>query len=195
LSTPEQKELVRKLLAGEYGLLFYYPQHDMTIERIWSDPGNPQALEELVRDPSAPGKARFIAAEVLFARDVFFINRVGRALVARLYTEALTKGYTGHANAWGLLWEHDDIGEVGSRFLVLGDEAIPALAELLDDDTIVDSYEGSEDATVGNRYRFRIKDFAAYYIGRITGHPVPFHLDHAGRDAEIERLKAFLATR
>jgi hypothetical protein len=193
MGTHRTNELARKLTAGEYGLLFYYPQHEMTIERIWSEPGNPESLEELVKDSSAPGKARFIAAEVLFARDVFFINRVGKPLVARLYTEALTKGYTGHANAWGLLWEHDDVGEVGSRFLVLGEEAIPALAELLADDTVIDSYEGSEEATVGNRYRFRGKDFAAYYISKITNHPVPFHLNHAERDTEIERLKGFLA--
>lgn len=192
MSIDQTSELARKLVAGEYGTLFYYPQHQITIERIWSQPENRQTLEQLVKDSNLPGKARFIAAEVLFARDVFFIDRIGKPVVARLYTEALIEGYTGHANAWGLLWEHDDVGEVGSRFLVLGDEAIPALVELLDDDTIVYSYVGSEDATVGNRYKFRIKDFAAYYISRITAHPVPFHLEHAERDVEIDRLKSFL---
>jgi hypothetical protein len=180
------------LAADHYGLLFYYPQRNAAVGRIWSEPGNVSDLEELVKDSTAPAKVRFLAAEVLFARDVFFVDRAGEALVAQLYADALVNGYTGHANAWGLLWEHDEVGEVGSRFLVLGEAAIPALSALLDNDTIVDSYEGSEEATVGNGYRFRIKDFAAYYLNRITGYPVPFHRDHGGRDAEIERLKAHL---
>lgn len=187
--------LAEKLLSGHYGALFYYPQREMTIDRIWSEPGNPEALKGLVKDTGASGKARFLAAEVLFARDVFFIDIVGRPMVARLYGEALAHGYTGLANSWGLLWEHDDVGEVGSRFLVLGEAAVPVLTELLDDATVVDTYEGSEEATVGNRYRFRIADFASYYLSRITGIPVPFHRDPAQRPAEIAQLKHKLRDR
>jgi hypothetical protein len=32
-----------------------------------------------------------------------------------------------------------------------------------------------EEATVGNGYKYRIKDFAAFYLGRITGTPIAFH--------------------
>jgi hypothetical protein len=187
--------LAGKLMAGDYGKLFIYPQHDMTIERIWSAPGNPEALEALVKDAGAPGKARFLAAEVLFARDVFFIERAGRAAVARLYAEALVGDYTGLANSWGLLWEHNDVGEVGGRFLVLGEAAIPALTELLDDGKVVDNYEGSEEATIGNRYQFTIADFAAYYLSRIAGIAVPFHRTPAERRAEIAKLKDQLRKR
>jgi len=188
--------LAEKLLSGHYGPLFYYPQREMTIDRIWSEPGNPQALEGLVKDAGASGKARFLAAEVLFARDVFFVESRGTGrwspgCTARHWAH----GYTGLANSWGLLWEHDDVGEVGSRFLVLGEAAVPVLTKLLDDVTLVDSYEGSEEATVGNRYRFRIADFASYYLSRITGIGVAFHQDPAERPAEIAHLKHKLRDR
>ena len=89
------------MTADHYGLLFYYPQRNAAVGRIWSEPGNVSDLEELVKDSTAPAKVRFLAAEVLFARDVFFVDRAGEALVAQLYADALVNGYTGHANAWG----------------------------------------------------------------------------------------------
>ena len=195
MSQTQTKTLADKLLAGDYGVFFYYPQHEMTINRIWSEPTNPPALEALVADIAAPTKARFLAAEVLFTKDVFFLERVGRPLLAALYAEALVKMYTGHANSWGLLWIDNDVGEVGSRFLVLGDAAVSSLIALLDVDTVVTHYEGSEEATLGNGARYRIKDFAAYYLGRITQYPIPFHSEPSERDVEIARLREHLAKR
>jgi len=43
---------------------------------------------------------------------------------------------------------------------------------------------------VGNGARYRVKDFAAFYLGRILSCPVPFHEEVAGRDGEIARLLA-----
>jgi hypothetical protein len=191
--TADTTGLAHKLLAGTYGIFFYYPQHEMTISRIWSEPGNAAALEALVRDVAAPEKARFLAAEVLFANDGFFVDRVGRPLVAELYTQALRNMYTGHANAWGLLWLNHTVGEVGSRFLVLGDAAVPGLRKLLDAVAVVASYQGSEEATLGNCARYRLKDFAAYYLARITRHPIPFHRDPVERDTEIARWREAIA--
>lgn len=185
MNTPSKEELAAKLMADTF---FYYPQHELTIDRIWSDAANRPQLEELVRDPTAPAKARFLAAEILFARDVFFINRVGQEQVAEVYAEALRKQLTPHSNAWGLLWENDEAGQAGNRFFILGEHAIPALCALLGDETVIAHYEGSEEATVGNRARYRVKDFAAYYLGRITRHPIPYHRDHAARDAAIADL-------
>jgi hypothetical protein len=182
-------ELARKLIDGEYGLFFYYPQHADTIARVWGDAESRPMLEELVNDDDAPGKARFIAAEILFARDVLFLERSGRERVADIYAEALRRQYTPHTNAWGLLWENDEAGEAGNRFLILGDRAVPALRALLDDTSILAHYEGSEEATLGNRAQYRVKDFAAYYLGRILRHPIPFHRQPAARDAEIEKLR------
>ncbi len=185
-------ELARKLEAGDVGGLFRYSQRRETLARVWEE--GREALEALAKDPDAPERARFLAAEVLFAHDPRLAAGLGMPLIAALYASALAKGYVQPANAWGLLWESDDVGQAGARFLALGPAAIPALTALLDDATIVDTYEGSEEATIGNRAGFRVKDFAAYYLGRITRHRVPFHREHAKRDREIARLQQFLST-
>jgi hypothetical protein len=188
----DRTELVRRLVNDEYGKLFYWPQHDQTIDKIWAEPANPPLLEQIVGDVAAPGRARFIAAEVLFTADISFLGRVERRQVAEIYARALVDNYTGHANPWGLLWENDTPGAAGVRFLMIGDAAIAVLSRLLDNNTVVDWYAGSEEATVGNGHRYRIKDFAAYYLGLLVKHPVAFHASPAERDAEIARLRAAL---
>jgi hypothetical protein len=192
---PMKPQLERKLENDELGMLFVWPQHDNTIAAIWSQPGNPQLLENILNDPQAPGRARLVAAEVLFTKDFSFIDRTSRDGLARLYAEALVKRYTGHANAWGLLWDGNDAGPVGGRFILLGEVAIPALVALLDDATVVDWYAGSEEATVGNGYKYRIKDFAAFYLSRILVKPIAFHSDPLARDREIATLRSALAAR
>jgi hypothetical protein len=151
-------------------------------------------LERVLEEPQASAKAKLIAAEVLFRNEFSFVERHDRTGIARLFAEALRRRYTGHANAWGLLWIDDSAGEIGGRFMALGNDSIPALRELLADTTVVDWYEGSEEATLGNRARYRIKDFAAFYLARILGTPIPFHEDFAQRDAEITKLVATLDT-
>jgi hypothetical protein len=188
-------ELVRRLMTDDYGMVFYWPQHDVTIAKIWAEPGNPPQLESIVADPASPGRARLIAAEALFANDIGFLSRVDGRAVAELYADALAKNYTGHANAWGLLWENDRPGPVGVRFLMLGEAAVPALRGLLDNETLVDWYAGSEEASIGNAAQYRVKDFAAYYLGDIVGRPVPFRRDRAGRDQEIAKLREALQAR
>jgi hypothetical protein len=74
------------------------------------------------------------------------------------------------------------IGQLGAVVIGLGKVAVPYLLKLLGDTGPVFS-EGSREATTGNQLRFRIKDFAAYYIGKIEGVPAPLHEQHAARDA------------
>jgi hypothetical protein len=185
-------ELIRRLINDEYGKLFFWPPHDQTIEKIWAEPANHPMLEEIVSDPSAPGRARFVAAEVLFTADISFLGRVDRAQVAEIYARALVDNYVGHANPWGLLWENDTPGTAGVRFLMLGDAAVPALSRILDNAKVVDWYEGSEEATLGNGHRYRLKDFAAYYLSLIVKHPVAPRVSPADRDTEIAKLRAAL---
>jgi hypothetical protein len=188
----DRAQLVRRLVNDEYGKLFYWPQHDQTIDKIWAEPANHPLLESIVSDQSAPGRARFVAAEVLFTSDLSFLGRVERGQVAEIYARALADNEIGHANPWGLLWENDTPGTAGVRFLMLGDAAIPALARLLENGTVVTWYAGSEEATVGNGHRYRIKDFAAYYLSLMVKHPIPFHASPADRDTEIAKLRAAL---
>lgn len=186
---PVSLSLAQKLVTDAYGTAFLWPQHDAVIERVWSEPGNAAQLEALIDDRQAPLKARLLAAEVLFKRDFAFLDRHDNTEVARIYADALARHTVPAANVWGLLWINEQVGELGGRFIMLGADAVPALRALLDDNTIVDWYMGSEDATLGNGARFRIRDFAAYYLARITNQPLAFHPDFAGRDAEIARLK------
>lgn len=180
--------LAQVLVDDRYGSTFVWPQHDGTIEAIWSEAGNPARLEALIDDPAAPGKARLIAAEVLFLRDHSFVDRHDRGVIAQIYADALVHRHVEHANPWGLLWFDDTVGEIGGRFAMLGRAAVPVLRRLLDDATVVDWYAGSEEATVGNGQRYRIKDFAAFYLADLVRHPIPFHDDPAARDAEIAAL-------
>jgi len=190
----QTSDLARKLMTRAYGDFFVLPAHDQTIERIWADPQNRPALNALASDATQPLAARFLAAEVLFARDVTFTARVGPAVVADIYAHALAQDLTGMANSWGLLYEHGDAGPVGIRFIMLGEPAVPALSRLLDNDASPLMYSGSKEATVGNGYHYRIKDFAAYYLAQIRRVPIVFHPEPAKRDQEIARLQQRLST-
>lgn len=186
---PVSTSLAQKLDTDAYGPTFVWPQHDLTIQKIWAEPGNPAKLEALIDDVHAPTKARLIAAEVLFKNDFTFVDRHDEGAIARIYADALAHHIVPAANVWGLLWINDQVGELGGRFVILGQSAIPALRALLDDGTIVDWYEGSEAATEGNGARYRVRDFAAFYLARITNQKLAFHPDFAARDAEIGKLK------
>jgi hypothetical protein len=179
----------RKLIAREFGEFFIYPMHDQTIEKIWADSRNHQLLDNILDDATVSDEAKFLACEVFFKKDILFMQRHSPEKVAAIYANALSNDFTGMANSWGLLYEHEDEGTVGIAFLAIGEKAIPALSKLLDDERTHLRYEGSIEATVGNGYRYRIKDFAAYYIGRIIGNPLTYYPNLADRDEQINNLK------
>lgn len=185
------QSLADKITSGGYGLLFYWPAHDQTMAAIWSEPGNPPKLEALIDDRAAPLLARLVAAEELFAHDFSFLDRHPNEEVARIYTRALAGGIP-NANAWGLLWIDDSVGHLGGRLLALDRDAIGPLRELLEDRTVVTRYEGSEEATLGNGARYRVRDVAAYYLARIVNYKLAFADDLAERDRLIDGLTAAL---
>jgi hypothetical protein len=93
-------------------------------------------------------------------------------------------------NEWGLFWASPGYdGPLGEQLLAQGHAAVAPLAALLEDDSRI-PYEGSKEATLAGRYGFRVKDAAAYFLGRLLERDVPFHEAPANRDPEIERLKA-----
>ena len=186
--------LAQQLASDQFGRLFAWPQHDDTVARIWSKLGM-HTLEEVIEDRDAAPRGRFVAAEVLFANEPTFLDRHDHKMIAALYARALAERATTSASPWGLLWIDDSIGQLGGRFLALGDAAIPALRDLLRNDTLVDWYAGSDEATAGNGARYRIKDFAAFYLARLVGLPLAAHPEPADRDAEIARLTAALDAR
>ena len=183
--------IVPKLVADAYGDPWNHVDRDERIDAIWGEAGAAR-LRAIVADDGAPLKARLVACEVLFKRDSPSVWQVGKGKVAQLYARALAENATGFANAWGLLYEHNDAGPLGLRFLQLGTDAIPALRPLLADERRTLVYDGSEEATVGNGYGYRVKDFAAFYLGRIVKAKLPYQRDVAARDRAIADLERSL---
>jgi hypothetical protein len=160
--------------------------NDATLDEVWRRADAPERLRRLLPDVQAPALARFLAAEVLFARDPGFPASADRGVLASVYAEALRQNLTSIANPWGLPGELD--GPVARHVLVLGDAALPVLAALLDNEREL-RYSGSKDATIGNSYRYRVKDMAASLIAAVLGLPHATPLDPHERDADIELLR------
>jgi hypothetical protein len=183
-----------KLTEAGYDGLFLTGRQD-ALDSVWREGENEPGLQEIARGETYPDLTRVLAAEVLRAKDA------QDGSPAELYVRALA--LTGLAedrapdfmgNAWGFMYDADrrggdTYGSLGPRLIDAGDAAVPALARLLDDSRRM-LYVGSQDATLGNSLGYRVKDAAAYYIGKIRGVDVPFHDSPQERDAEIDRLRA-----
>ena len=195
---PSLQALADQLIEFGYdGLFLSIDESDL--DSIWSKPGGPDRLKELVRTSVLPWQARFLAAEICFARQPDFPPQEALPVLAEIYTTALaqTGVLTGDfyfpANRWGFLYEFDDPGEVGQHLVSLGEAAVPGLVSLLDNNDAV-LYEGSREAVVGNEYQFRVKDIAAFYLGKIRHIPVKYYREPKKRNVEIKRLQQLLTT-
>jgi hypothetical protein len=155
------------------------------MDRLWSRWNGPRDLEALAVDPNAAWEPRFLAAEILFRKRSDFPSADQRNALASAYVDALRAASV--ANPWGLPGELD--GPAGQHLVSLGEAVTPGLMPLLDDDRRV-PYWGSQEATLGNSYAFRVKDFAAFFLSTIRGLPYVLHRDPSARDADIEKLKA-----
>jgi len=187
-------DLAQKLMNDAYGDFFNYAQRAQAIQNVWTESNSLDRLKTIIKNEQLPLKARFLACEVLFEKHFVFVGEVGADTIAHLYAQALVHNQTGMANSWGLLYKHKDSGPVGIRFSMLGKASIAPLIKLLDNDqTLV--YAGSKEATVGNAYQYRIKDFAAFYLSNITDTSIRFHQNLAKRDAAIAKFKRKLMKR
>jgi hypothetical protein len=186
-NSPNKDKIIEKLVNDSYGDLFNYVVREEVAQKVWEEAGY-TTLIAIVKDEEASMKARFFACEVLDIQQFTYRRDIKKETIAQIYAQALANNYTGYANSWGFLYEHDDEGTTGIMFLELWDKAVPALIPLLEDET-QHLYHGSREATMGNSYEFRVKDFAAYYLSKITRIPVPYHKKHEDRDQAIEKLK------
>jgi hypothetical protein len=152
---------------------------------IWEPPNAPAQLAQLVLDDSASDEARFLAAEILFRKQENFPPQDSKERLGRLYAIALQNAQSG--NLWGLPGYLDSLP--AEHYVSLGESALATLMPLLDDEREV-LYEGSREATYGNSYRYRVKDFAAFYISQILDIPYEVHVEPTERDAEIEPLRS-----
>jgi hypothetical protein len=172
-------------LAGERGLA----------ASVWGECANREALLEIVAGERYGDLERVLASEVLYANDPGYPPSGWDELLGSVYARALAITGTGDrpivltGNEWGFLYHGGGEGALGAHLLDAGSTAVGHLVPLLDDPAPV-FYEGSQEATLGNDLRYRVKDAAAYYIGVLAGISVPFHTTLDKRDAEIERLKS-----
>ncbi|WP_160127698.1 hypothetical protein [Kordia antarctica] len=172
---------------------------EVTDKEIWNFGANEQELKIIAYSEKTSDFSRFLTVELLRHYDVK-INSKYHSLIAKSYAYALSNSATDNphffgvvGNLWGLLYEEDDLGKLGSFYVSLGDKAVLSLSNLLDNKNDKIFYDGSEEATIGNSYQYRVKDFAAFYISKIKNIPITFYQDFDQRDAEIERLKEILA--
>lgn len=184
--------MVNKFMKDGYGHFFNYLERDKALSKAWGEPNSLEKLKNIVSNEKTPLKARFLACEVLFEKHFIFVADIGGDVVAKVYAAALVENQTGMANSWGFLYEENDAGPTGIRFSMIGKSSVPHLQALLDNSNHL-VYAGSKEATIGNAYQYRIKDFAAFYLAKITNVPITFYKDLEKRDAEISRFKKELA--
>lgn len=161
------------------------------VDALWKEFPDARLHAALVVDAKRPEPVRFGAALVLLGKDAEAFWRTDRPVIAQVFAAALKQNLAGWAFPWGWLWasDGDPVGTLGRVFIEIGPPAVPALKPLLDDTTRRASYVGSEEATEMAMKRYRVKDFAAFYIARILKLDLPWEPKLENRDAAIEQLR------
>ncbi|MFO0745112.1 MAG: hypothetical protein U1F43_05455 [Myxococcota bacterium] len=113
------------------------------------------------------------------------IDPAESASAAQIYAAALTAEKNGH-DAWG--YPGLSPSGAGRRVVGFGPAAVDALLPLLDS-TILLVYEGSEEPTVAEMRRYRVKDLAATWLAVLLGASFDGEVDDpAQRDPAIAEL-------
>ena len=201
MSAETAATIASRISEAGYTGLFLSGDHNRAAT-IWHQGAHRGQLEQIVQSSQYDDLTRILASEILYAQAPDYPPPDWADTLGYLYARALaitadTSGplqLTG--NAWGFMYHTDtlgvtDYGQLGTHLVAVGPAAVPYLSQLLANTDVI-FYEGSKEATVGNSFAYRVKDAAAYFIGKITGTPVAFHKKNRDRDAEIERLKATL---
>ena len=143
------------------------------------------ALHTIVGRAASPMHARFLAAELLFAREPGFPAGDAAAALPPIYAWALANHPTG--NLWGL--PGDDDGQAGTHVVRLGAPMVPALVPLFADERRL-PFAGSIEATAAELWQVRVKDIAAALVARILHHQPAFpkQADRSVRDTYIQDL-------
>jgi hypothetical protein len=167
------------------------------VDSIWSNGKNESGLMEIVMQRHYSDLARLMASEILFHSKKDYPSKELLDTLAYVYARALyitgdTKNYPLMGNEWGFMYYTDkdsikDYEIIGSHLMLTGIKVVPYLMNLLNDTNII-VYWGSQEATLGNSLRYRVKDAAAFYISKIKHIPVHFYDDFSKRDAEVKRL-------
>ena len=185
------KELADQLVRTGYEGLFRLPDSLGRRESLWSKPGAPDSLLRLALDAGQPWLARFLAAEIIFNKQIFLFRQEHFASLVAVYVEAFKSNASGFMADWGFLADMSDTGKLGSRFILFAQLSVPLLRPLLDDPHEI-PYLYPPDFPSQLRLGLRLKDFAALYLSRIYKVPIQLTEDAAQRDEEIHRLEMLI---
>ena len=167
---------------------------DPQVSEVWQQFPDARSYVALVDDARWPIDVRFAAALMLRSTGEAQLKRADPHAVAEVFAAALQHNLAGYAFSWGWLWAPGDpLGLLGQVFIEIGPPAERALEPLLDDATARDTYLGSTEATEMAGRRYRVKDFAAFYLARLANLELPWEPDLAKRDQVIGKLRVQLA--
>jgi hypothetical protein len=193
----KENDIVKHLKEAGYSGLFQYGERSLA-DSIWLEGKNRNFLVQIVLNSELEDYVRLLATEVLYSKSTDFPRVDLQEALAYIYSQALmasgkSSKFFIAGNQWGYMYFSDksgisDYGNMGKHLIDTGKAAIPYLVKLLNNGEMLE-YEGSQEATLGNSLKYRIKDAAAYYIGKMTSIAVQFYTNFPERDAEIERLK------
>ena len=155
------------------------------LDSFWREGKGFERLQSVVLDRSANPRSRFLAAEILFVRDPGYPHGVFVRELSEVYAGALSEAPGTSANPWGLPGLRD--GQIELHLATLGKAIIPAFRPLLVDVRPV-RYDGSQEATYGNSYGYRVKDLAASLVAAAAGIPFVPPRDPLLRDAVVSRI-------
>jgi hypothetical protein len=196
--TPKYDSLAARLVKTGY-MDFFLRMDYHNADTVWQGGRNKSALMEIVCRNHYDDYVRLLSSELLFHYKQGYPPMGFEDTLAYIYSRALyitddtVNRYRILANQWGFMYYTDkdgiiDYGELGTHLMLAGKKAVPYLEELLNDNNTLE-YEGSKEAIVGNSLYYRVKDAAAFYIGKLMEIPVGFHEENSERDKEIEKLK------
>jgi len=183
--TTMNPDVVKALESKGYKNLFM-TMNTKDLDEVWALAGGAAGLDAVAESAQASSKARYLAAEIRFKKDPAYKPTDAKGL-AKAYADALRDEVI--ANPWGMPGELDE--PLGKHIVALGEPAVPALRELFSDSRSL-KYGGSKEATVGNEYAMRVKDFAAFFVAKIRNRPFVMNADPAQRDVTIAELQASL---
>ncbi|HET7501828.1 MAG TPA: hypothetical protein VFK02_12515 [Kofleriaceae bacterium] len=187
-------ELAQRLAACRMTELATALAMDPQVSDVWRAYPDPQSYVALVEDHRRPVSIRFAAALMLRSAEQSQLPRADPHMVAQVFATALQQNLAGYAFSWGWLWAPgDSLGSLGRVFVEIGRPAEHALEPLLEDPTPLDTYLGRDQAIPMARRQYRVKDFAAFYLARISSVDLPWEPDLARRDEAIARLRSRLA--
>lgn len=183
----KQDEIANYLLRKGYGQLFLQTSDDINL--LWNNLSVRNNLYEIILNETYMTIQRFLASEIFFIKENTFPFPDTYSILSTIYATQLADSVSLQANIWCMPGYY--CGESGKNIIRIGNTIIPNLISLLSQKDYV-YYEGSEEATLGNEFKYRINDLAAYFICQICHLDYKIKINEYERDEEINKIKIIM---